>query len=361
MPSTTPTTTSTFQTFRTNLGTTVLLVGAIALGATLGSFSDGAATRLGGWVDPTIVALVTLLIFEMRPEGIRHAGSNLRFVAIAWCCNFLIIPVIGYGVASLFLHGQPLAFTGLVIYFMAPCTDWFLGFTRLAKGNATLGAALIPINMVSQLALYPVYLHLFANRQTGFQTGEIPSTLVQWFLIPFVVAIGLHLAFRLLLPAQPFERILDGAGSVIPWVIALLVVEMFAANVSTIHEHLSLFALILVAVFVFFVATWLLGEGVSRLAGLAYPEHALLTMTTAARNAPLMLGITAAAIPDQPLIYAALVIGMLVEFPHLTALKHLLLRQRPVDAGSAPPQSGTAAPTVTREDAPAGITRNATA
>jgi|GEM_PF-5981523 len=33
--------------------------------------------------------------------------------------------------------------------------------------------------------------------------------------------------------------------------------------------------------------------------------------------------------PDQPLIYAALIIGMLVEFPHLTALKHLLLRQYP--------------------------------
>ena len=38
-----------------------------------------------------------------------------------------------------------------------------------------------------------------------------------------------------------------------------------------------------------------------------------------------MLAVTAIAIPDQPLIYAALVIGMLVEFPHLTALKHALL------------------------------------
>ena len=48
-------------------------------------------------------------------------------------------------------------------------------------------------------------------------------------------------------------------------------------------------------------------------------------MTTAARNAPLMLAVTAVVIPDQPIIYAALVIGMLVEFPHLTALKQALL------------------------------------
>jgi len=41
-----------------------------------------------------------------------------------------------------------------------------------------------------------------------------------------------------------------------------------------------------------------------------------------------MLGLTTAVFPDQRLIYAALIIRMRVEFPHLTALKHLLLREK---------------------------------
>ena len=61
---------------------------------------------------------------------------------------------------------------------------------------------------------------------------------------------------------------------------------------------------------------------------LPYPQQALLAMTTAARNAPLMLAVTAVAIPDQPLTLATIVIGMLVEFPHLTALKQVLLARR---------------------------------
>ena len=91
-----------------------------------------------------------------------------------------------------------------------------------------------------------------------------------------------------------------------------------------------MFAWVLLAVFTFFLLTFLLGEGLSRLFRLRYPEHALLTMTTTARNAPLMLAVTMAALPEQPLVYAALVIGMLMEFPHLTALRRLLLgvRQR---------------------------------
>lgn len=55
-----------------------------------------------------------------------------------------------------------------------------------------------------------------------------------------------------------------------------------------------------------------------------------------------MLAVTMAVLPDQPLVYAALVIGMLVEFPHLTALRRLLLgarrrilyREMPVNAAA---------------------------
>ena len=50
-------------------------------------------------------------------------------------------------------------------------------------------------------------------------------------------------------------------------------------------------------------------------------------MTTAARNSPLILGLATIALPDQPLVYAALIIGMLLEFPHLTVLSRILQQQ----------------------------------
>ena len=52
-------------------------------------------------------------------------------------------------------------------------------------------------------------------------------------------------------------------------------------------------------------------------------------MTTAARNSPLLLGLATIALPDQPLVYAALIIGMLVEFPHLSVLSRILQHQTP--------------------------------
>lgn len=309
-------------------GSTSLLIGAIVLGSVAGLLSDRLGTFLNNGVDYVVLALVFLLFFEMRIETVVRAWRNIRFILIAWATNFIVIPIIGYAIASVVLSGKPLFFTGLVIYFMAPCTDWFLGFTRMSRGNTSLGAALLPINMVSQLLLYPVYLRLFTSEELFSHSRNLSGTLVEWFLVPFVLAVALHQALRHAMPEQGFEKVRDSAGKAIPFVISTLIFLIFASNIRVIREHVATFGLILIGVFVFFVSTYLLGEGISRLAGFAYPEHALFTMTTAARNAPLMLGVTTIALPDQPLIYAALVIGMLVEFPHLTVLRALLLRHR---------------------------------
>lgn len=307
------------------IGVTALLLGAIALGSVIGLSSPATGEALSKGIDPTLLTLVALLFFEVRLRSVAAGLANLRFIGIAWAANFLIVPVIGFAIASLFLSGQPLFYTGLIIYFLAPCTDWFLGFTRMARGDTALGVALLPVNMVTQLLLYPLWLWVF-TRHTGIvDFATIPGVLLQWFLIPFVGAQVARWALERLMPKTLFQQLGNGIGVAIPLVTAALVLQIFAANVGTIADHAAVFGPILAAIFLFFITTFLMGEGLARLFRLDYPQKALLAMTTAARNAPLMLAVTAAAIPDQPLVYAALVIGMLVEFPHLTVLKQVLL------------------------------------
>ena len=310
-----------------NRNTTLLILLAIILGSFLGATSPQLAASTGSFVDPLILTLVFLLFFELRFGPIVRAARHLRFLSIAWVANFILIPTIGWGVASLFLSGQPLFYTGLLIYFMAPCTDWFLGFTRLAGGNTALGSVLLPINLISQLLLFPVYLALFAGAQANVDLSGAAGSLWQWFILPFTVALVSHQILARILPNSAFERLINFSGMLIPCVLAALVACIFSANVATILAHLPTFALILGAVFVFFLLTYFLGEFLARRFKLAQPERVLLTMTTAARNAPLMLALTTAVLPDQPLIYAALIIGMLVEFPHLTVLTWLMTRE----------------------------------
>ena len=308
-------------------GTAALFVAAMVVGSALGLAAPVQAESLASFTDATLLTLIFLLFFEVRLAAVARAFGNLRFLATAWAANFLIVPTIGFAIASLLLSGQPLLFAGLMIYFLAPCTDWFLGFTRLARGNTELGAALIPVNLISQLLLFPFWLWLFTPAAGLVDFGALPELLFQWFVLPMTLAQTARFTLDRALTAKAFSALLSRASSVTPVVLALLIIQLFAGHVTTILGNLEIFGIVAGAVVIFFALTFVVGRAITVAIGLRYGEHALLAMTMAARNAPLMLALTAVAIPEQPLLLAVIVFGMVIEIPHLTLLRQLLLRR----------------------------------
>ncbi len=302
---------------------TSLLLLAIIVGSIMGFTSPELGDQAANFIDPTILMLVFLLLFEVPLKGVFKGVSNVRFIGLAWAINFLVIPFIGFGIASLFLADKALFYTGLVIYFMAPCTDWYLGFTRLAKGNVELGAALLPINMVTQLVLFPIYLLIF-DTVVAYKIDLY--VLLEWFLQPLLAAAILRFILH-----RVIKQALLVCKVLIPTVLMLLVGQIFASNINQLIAQIDVVPLLLLAIFIFFIVTYLLAELVAKFAKLDYPEHCLLTFTTGARNAPLMLGLAMVVLPNQPLIYVTITIGMLIEFPHLIALKVLLLKRLNVE------------------------------
>lgn len=309
--------------------TSVYLFGAISLGGLVGLMSPPLSATLSQGIDTTLLLMIFLLFFELRLGSLFSAVQNIRFLALAWSANFLIIPIIGLCIASLFFSNQPILFAGLMIYFLAPCTDWFLGFTRLAKGDTELGATLIPVNLTTQLLLFPVWLLLFANGTGLADLSSMHSILLQWFLVPMIVAQTTRFTVERLLPTQQCAAILPAVSRCLPFVLAALIFQIFAEYIGDIVEHMGVAALVAAAVLLFFIATFAVGEVLSRLGSLGYPQRALLSMTVAARNGPLMLALTAIAIPNQPMVLAVIVAAMLVEIPLLTALNQILLKLRP--------------------------------
>ena len=304
-----------------------LLPMAIAAGLVLGSLLPETGKSLGAFIDALLFGLLVLLFFEVRFDPLRQVTRHLPFLSLAWVANFVLIPLAGWGIASLFFPRESALFVGLLLYFLFPCTDWFLGFTRMAKGDVALGAVLLPVNLISQLLLFPIYLGLITGSQSGTDLGGLNATLAQWFLFPLLCAVVLRLVLTRLLRKDHFEKLSSLSGNLVYWMIALVALCLFGQHTSTLTANPLALVQILLAVSLFFLVSWALGEVLARWFRLNHPQHVLLAMTTAARNAPLVLGLTMIAIPDQPLIHAALIIGLLVEFPHLIALAQLFLRK----------------------------------
>ena len=314
--------------------TPVFLPIAILSGLVLGTFLPGFSETICMWIDSLVLILLFLLFFEIRFDPLPQISNNRTVIGLIWVTNFLIVPLFAWGIATLFFRGQPALFAGLLLYMLFPCTDWFLAFTRIAKGDVALGSVLMPINLISQLLLFPFYISFFIGLQSDFNLSSIWPTFGKWFLLPFISAMVIRYLISKFLSPPRLDFFLKFSGSAIPWTLAGLVLCIFSAHTSQLLSYPKVFALVLLAVFLFFVFTWFLGELLARRFQLTRSQHVLLAMTTTARNSPLMLGLATIVLPNQPLVYAVLILGMLVEFPHLTLLSNLFKRRAQLSPSS---------------------------
>jgi ACR3 family arsenite transporter len=301
---------------------------AIMLGSLLGVFFPSLSGVLSDYTDYMLLILMFLIFLEVPFENLFSSIKNYRSLSLMVMTNFLVIPTIGFLFASLFFSGNSLVMLGVLIYFIAPCTDWFLGFTKVAKGNTALGSILLPINMILQLVLYPVYIFLFMGKNVQVDLSEMFSTLFDWFLIPFVLGVVLHFVFNKIFSDKVNLRVGFAVENLINLVLVVIVLSLFAVNVNTILDNFAIFPVILLAVFLFFITVYFVVEFISKFSNFSYEDFALFSMTTSARNAPMMLGVTMSVFPNEPLVYSALIIGMLIEFPHLSVLSGILLKKK---------------------------------
>ncbi len=277
-------------------------------------------------VDFSIIAMLFFLFYNISLDGFLKGIKNKKYISIALLSNFVLIPILAFLLASVFVDTSSAVFIGLIIYLVAPCTDWFLGFTKLADGDVEINSALLPFNLLAQILLLPVYLYVFTANTVGIPIHAFFNVLIYWVLLPFVIA----QAARFIVSKFNTE-ILEKSNSLAELgmllSLILLLFSMFNSNVESLISNTAILPNIFIVIFTFFVATFFLVRTISRVFTFYRKEEVSLAMTTAARNAPLMLGISLVLFPQQALIHLVLVIGMLIEIPHLIAITYLLKKK----------------------------------
>lgn len=192
------------------------------------------------------------------------------------------------------------------------------------------GEVLIPVQLVLQLLLYLVWVGWFSSLTSDSSGVGSPvewSLLVSVFVVPATAGFGAQLLCRELLPPAWNITLTRATDRLVSIVIAAVIICLFSANVGVVVDNPAAFGTVLLAAFMFFVVLSVCGEAVSRVLRMDRPATTLLIMTTSARNAPLMIVLTAVFLPDRPEVLTAIVLGMLIEFPHLTVISHLRRRR----------------------------------
>lgn len=300
----------------------VIIFLAVLIGIGIGQF-DVLQRNVEIFIVPFLIAMLYMTFIQIPIEQIKNAFRNIRFTTSTVIINFLWTPILAWLLASLLLADHPALYIGFIMLMVTPCTDWYLIFTGIAKGSVALSTAILPLNLVLQVILLPIYLLLFGGTTGVIELSFLIESVLLVLFIPLVLTV---LTNTLLKNSEPLKEKLLSKLSVLPIIfLSLAIVAMFATQGQLLLNHLDLMWKITIPILLFFAINFIIGQKVGALLNFSTKDNASLSLTILARNSPIALAIAMTAFPDQPLIALTLVIGPLLELPILAVITQLLL------------------------------------
>lgn len=278
-------------------------------------------------ISPSLITIfLALMLFTLFLDipltDIKNSFRNIKFTSTSLIINFLWTPFFGYFLGNLFLNGTIDLFIGFVMLILTPCTDWYLVFTKLSKGNMPLSLSILPLNLILQLILLPVYLLIFFSSSNTLELANLANSLVTFIVLPFIAS----LIVKYILDDKPIkDKITSGFSSLQIIFLCIAIFGLFNTEATSLLNNISQIRILFIPVILFFIVNFVLDYFVARNLKFNYEDYASLTLTTLARNSPLALAIAISSFTNNELVAIALVVGPLIELPVLYIVSRLLL------------------------------------
>lgn len=317
---------------------------AMALGLGLGRSFSGLSAALSQLKLDTVSLPIALgllwmmypVLAKVRYGELHHLTAKGKLLGLSLTFNWLIGPVVMFGLAWLFLPDLPHYRTGLILIGLARCIAMVLIWNLLAGGSSELAAILVALNSLFQILFYSLLGWLFISvipRWLGMDGAAFSVSMTD-----IAKSVGIFLGVPLLAGALTrfvlvrrrgeawYEQVfLPRLGPTALLGLLYTIVLMFAMQGDQILAHPLDVLRIALPLLVYFVVIFVSAFLTARRLGCTYEETAAVAFTAAGNNFELAIAVAVGVFGISSGEALAGVIGPLIEVPALIALVYLSL------------------------------------